>query len=383
MPGPAPTAQDRTAEDDLLLETVRRFARSELAPRAAALDEGGGSVAEHLPRLAALGILGMNLPERWGGAGLPARVLAGAVAEIACACAATASMVTAHFLTVDAILLAGDDAFRERYLPAAAAGRALGAFALTEPQTGSNPLEMSTRAVAEHDGVRLRGVKHFISNGSIADFIVIFAKSDPAAGARGIDAFVLDKGTPGLRAAPPEPTMGLRASPICELQVDCLLPATQRLGPPGSGFKTALRALDRGRVEVAAMALGIAAAALEATVAWTKERRIDGHPLAEKQGIQWMLADMATELAAARLLVERASDLRDAGAPFTQEAAMAKLFATEAAGRIADQALQIHGGYGYSRKLPLERYARDVRVLRIYEGTSEIQRNIIARLLLQ
>ena len=371
------------AEDDPLLATVRRFARAELAPRAAALDEGGGSVAEHLPRLAALGLLGMNLPERWGGAGLSARVLASAVAEIAGACASTASMVTAHFLAADAILLAGDDAIRERYLPAAAAGRALGAFALTEPQTGSNPLDMTTRATPEGDGVRLRGVKHFISNGGIADFIVVFAKSDPAAGARGIDAFVLDKGIPGLRAAPPELTMGLRASPICELQFDCLVPAANRLGPPGSGFKTALRALDRGRVEVAAMALGIAGAALDAAVAWAKERRIDGRPLADKQGIQWMLADMATELAAARLLIERAADMRDAGAPFTREAAMAKLFATEAAGRIADNALQIHGGYGYSRKLPLERYARDVRVLRIYEGTSEIQRNIIARLLLQ
>jgi alkylation response protein AidB-like acyl-CoA dehydrogenase len=370
------------AEDDSLLDTVRRFACAELAPRAAALDEGG-SVAEHLPRLAALGLLGMNLPERWGGAGLTARSLAGAVAELARACAATASMVTAHFLAADAILLAGDDAICERYLPAAAAGRALGAFALTEPQTGSNPLDMATSATPEGDGVRLRGVKHFISNGGIADFIVVFAKSDPAAGARGIDAFVLDKGIFGLRAAPPEPTMGLRASPIYELQLDCLVSAAHRLGSPGSGFKTALRALDRGRVDVAAMALGIASAALDAAVAWAKERRIDGHPLADKQGIQWMLADMATELAAARLLIDRAADLRESGAPFTREAAMAKLFATETAGRVVDRALQIHGGYGYSRKLPLERYARDVRVLRIYEGTSEIQRNIIARLLLQ
>src|SRR5262249_27663394 len=227
---------------------------------------GGGARRRRRVRCRAPAAAGRPPPARPESAG--ARVLAGAVTELAGACAATASMVTAHFLAADAILLAGDDAIRERYLPAAAAGRALGAFALTEPQTGSNPLDMTTRATPDGDGVRLRGGKHFISNGGIADFIVVFAKSDPAAGARGIDAFVVDKGSPGLRAAPPEPTMGLRASPICELQIDCLVPATQRLGPPGSGFKAALRALDRGRVEVAAMALGIAAAALEATLAW-------------------------------------------------------------------------------------------------------------------
>jgi butyryl-CoA dehydrogenase len=373
---------DLTVEEATLRDTLRRFAQAELAPRARALDEGDASVAEHLPRLAALGVMGMNLPQEWGGAGLSASALSAAVEEIAAACAATASSVTAHFLATDAILLAGDDDQRRRFLPAAAAGQVLGAFALTEPQAGSDPADLTMQARPDGGGVRLSGVKNFITNGGIADFIVVFAKSDPGVGARGIDAFIVEKGTPGLAAATPEPTMGMRGSPVFELTFDCVVPESSRLGPRGSGFKTAMRVLDRGRIEVAAIALGIARAAFEAAVAWVGERRIDGHPLADKQGIQWMLADMATELEAARLLTRRAAALREQDQPFTREAAMAKLYASEAAGRIADRALQMHGGYGYSRNLPLERYARDARVLRIYEGASEVQRNIIARAVL-
>ncbi len=373
---------DFTPEDRALAETVRKFAEARLAPRAAALDQGG-SVVEHLPALAAQGILGMNLPESWGGAGASALAMVLAVEEIASACAATASTVTAHFLASDAILLAGGDELKRRYLPGVAAGERVGAFALTEPVGGSDPAEMRCRLAADADALRLTGTKHFISNAGFADFLVVFAQGDPSAGARGIEAVVVDRTSPGVAVSSPEPTMGLRASHIYEVSFDCKVVESQRLGPARSGFKTALRTLDRGRIEVAAEALGIARAAFQAARDWSKQRKVRGGSLAELQGIQWMLAEMATSLEAARLLTYRAASLRQAGLPFTREAAMAKLQATEAASTIADMALQIHGGYGYSRRLPLERYLRDARALRIYEGASEIQRNIIARMVLQ
>ncbi len=374
---PAPTA------DDLAIrESVRRFARDELAPRAALFDETGSFVGAHLPGLAALGIMGLNLPEEWGGAGASALGLAGAVEEIAAACAATASMVTAHFLATDAILIAGSPEQKRRYLPGAAAGERLGAFALTEPGAGSSPADMTTTAVESAEGWRLTGTKHFISNAAEADFIVVFARSGSAGPRPIVDAFILDKGMPGLGFGPPEPTMGLRGGHIFEITLDCRVPAGQRLGEAGAGFRTAMRVLDRGRIEVAAMALGICQAAMAAALDWARQRHVEGRPLAERQGVQWMLADMATEVEAARLLTYRAAALRQAGAPFTKAAAMAKLAASETAGRVVDRALQLHGGYGYSRRLPLERLARDARILRIYEGASEIQRNIIARLIL-
>ncbi len=373
---------DLAAEEEALLESVRRFARARLAPRARELDETGEFAGAHLPELAALGVMGLNLPERWGGAGVSPVALFHAVAALAGACGSTASMVTAHFLATDAILIGGDEAQAARWLPDAAAGRTLGAFALTEPRAGSNPSDMTTRALPEPDGYRLTGVKHFISNAGQADFIVVFAKTDPGAGHRGISAFIVDARDPGVTVGRPERTMGLKAGHVFEVSFDCVMPRASRLGPEGSGFRTAMKVLDNGRVEIAACCIGIAESALEAALAWSKERRVDGAPIAGLQGIQWMLADMATELEAARLLGLRAATLRGTGGRFTREASMAKLFASEAAGRVADRALQIHGGYGYSRDLPIERYARDLRVMRIYEGSSEIQRNIIARLLL-
>ncbi len=242
---------------------------------------------------------------------------------------------------------------------------------------------MTMRATPEGAGYRLTGVKHYITNGGVADFVVVFAKTDPSAGHRGIGAFVVDRGTPGFSAAPPEKTMGLRASHIFELAFDCVVPAANLIGPPDGGFRTAMSVLDRGRVEIAAMALGISRAALDAALAWAKQREVSGRKIGEFQAIGWMLADMASELEAARLLTWRAAGLRQRGAAFACEAAMAKLFASEAAARISDLALQIHGGYGYTRALPLERYVRDARILRIFEGTSEIQRSIIARALLR
>jgi butyryl-CoA dehydrogenase len=371
-------------EDEIaVIETIRRLAIEMLAPEAARVDETAAFPKAQLDALARLGVLSMNLPERWGGSGISALAFSSCVEAIAGACGSTASALTAHFLATDAVLIGGDDAIRERYLPDAAAGKLLGAFALTEPRAGSNPADMKCRAVVVGDHYHLSGVKHFISNGGIADFIVVFAITDPAAGHRGISAFVVDKGTPGLTAGTPERSMGLKGGHIFELSFDCRVPAANRLGAEGSGFRTAMKVLDNGRIEVAAMCLGIGQAALDAALGWVHQREIGGEKLHAYQGIQWMLADMAVQLRAARLLVEDSARKRSNAQSFSLESSMAKLFASEAAGRIADLALQIHGGYGYIRDLPLERYTRDLRIMRIYEGSSEIQRNIIARHLLQ
>ncbi len=372
-----------TADEIAAVETIRRLATDMLAPQAAAVDEAASFPKAQIDALAELGVLGMNLPEAWGGPGLSASALAASVEAIAGACASTASAVTAHFLATDAILIGGDDAIRQRYLPRAAAGELLGAFALTEPRAGSNPADMRCRATptgdGHHHGYHLSGVKHFISNGGVADFIVVFAITDPVAGHRGISAFVVDRDTPGLTAGSPERTMGLKGGHVFELSFDCHIPAANRLGAEGTGFRTAMKVLDNGRIEVASMCLGLAQSALDAAIAWTREREIGGQKLGEYQGIQWMIADMATQLRAARLLTEDAARKRGSGARFSMEASMAKLFASETAGRVADLALQIHGGYGFVRDLPLERYVRDLRIMRIYEGSSEIQRTIIAR----
>ena len=357
---------------------LERFASEELAPKAAATDESGVFVHDQLRALAATGMMGANLPEAWGGADISAQALLRAVGVVAGGCGSTVSALTAHYLATDSILLGGDDALRARYLPAAAEGRLLGAFGLTEPAAGSDPADMRTRASREGEGYRLKGRKCFISNGGVADFVVVYAVTDPAARHRGISAFVVDKGTPGFVPGRAERTMGLRAGHVWELDFDLWLPAAQRLGDEGTGFRTAMKVLDNGRLEVAAMCIGIARAALSAATAWAKTRIIGGEPLANRQGIRWQLADMALDLRASELLALEAARQRQAGMRFSEAASMAKLHASEMAHRVTDGALQIHGGYGYTRDFPLERHARDVRIMRIYEGSSEIQRNIIA-----
>ncbi|HXH02036.1 MAG TPA: acyl-CoA dehydrogenase family protein [Candidatus Competibacteraceae bacterium] len=372
------------SDDELALtESARQVAQEVLAPRARAYDESAEFCRANLDELARLGFWGLNLPERYGGIDASSIAISLIIEQVSGACAATASSLTAHFLATDSILIGGSEEQRREWLPRAADGRVLGSFGLTEPGAGSNPVEMSTRAVREGDGWRLSGVKHYITNGGEADFVVVYAKTDPSAGHRGISAFLVPRGTPGMQAARPEPTMGLKASHIFELSFDCWLPAAALLGQEGQGFKTAMAVLDRGRVEVAAMAVGISQAALDATVAWVKERRIGGQALGDYQGVQWMLADMHAQLEAARLLTYKAAQLRDSGGRFSTESAVAKLVASEAAAKITDSALQLHGGYGYTRALPLERYVRDARILRIFEGASEVQRMIIARSLLR
>ncbi|MFX0546586.1 acyl-CoA dehydrogenase family protein [Roseovarius sp. S1116L3] len=372
------------SEDErAVIDQIDRFAAEVLAPEAARLDEEALFATRHLPAMAEMGLLGMNLPEEYGGIGLSGPALYAAVETIAGACGSTASMLTAHFLATDSLLLGADEAMRARVLPDAAAGKTLGAFALTEPQAGSNPADMSTFAVREGNGYRIKGSKCFISNAGAADFMVVYAKTDRGAGARGVSAFLVEpKKTQGIDIAPNERTMGLKGGHVFGLSLDCHVPCENLLGPEGSGFKTAMKVLDNGRIEVAAQATGIAAAAQKAAISYAKERKVGGHPIADFQGLQWMLADNATELAAARALAMQAAVKRDSGERFSTESAFAKLYASEAAWRIADRALQIHGGYGYTRDFPLERYLRDLRIFRIYEGSSEIQRTIIARGLL-
>lgn len=374
---------DWNDDEAAILDQIARFAEGVLAPRAAELDETATFATCHLPAMAELGLMGLNLPEKDGGLGLSGPALYRAVELVAGACGSTASMLTAHYLATDSLHLGGDEALQQRFLPQAAAGR-LGAFALTEPQAGSNPADMRTIARREGDGYRLRGTKCFISNAAAAEFMVVYAKTDPGAGARGVSAFVVEpRATPGIAFGPAERTMGLRGGHVFAVSLDdCLVPAENRIGAEGTGFRTAMKVLDNGRIEVAAQATGIAGAALRAAVAYAKERQVGGHPIADFQGLQWMLADCANDLAAARALGLAAARLRGTGARYSSESAHAKLFASEAAWRIADRALQIHGGYGYCRDFPVERYLRDLRIFRIYEGSSEIQRSIIARGLL-
>jgi len=372
-----------TPDDQGVADAVARFATDVLAPRAREIDERALSVTCHVPQLAALGVMGMNLPEHLGGAGVTPTAMLLSLVEIARACAATSSMIGAHYLGTDAVLIGGSAEQHQRFLPRAASGEWLAGFALTEPRGGSHPADLRTRAVREGDHYRIDGVKHFISNAREAQFLVVFAKTDPDAGARGVSAFVVQTNTPGITVSSPEKLMGIQGAHAFEVAFEGVhVPAGHRLGAEGSGFKTAMKVLDNSRLDVAATALGIAEAAIADATRWMKDRLVGGEPLAGKQGLQWMLADMKLRLEASWALTLQALALRQAGQPFTLQSAMAKLHASEMVGFVADAALQIHGGYGYTREMPLERYVRDARILRIYEGSSEVQRNIIARTLL-
>jgi len=367
-------------EDDLALyEVVKKFSDTELKPLAREVDENASFVSKQIPMLAELGLMGMNLPELWGGPGISPIALYLAVEAIAAGCGSTVSMLTAHFLATDSILLGGDDDLKGRYLPDAASGQKLGCFGLTEPRAGSNPADMKTRAVKTDSGYRVTGVKHFITNAGHADFIVLYCITDPEKAHRDISALVVDLNSDGISIGKPEDTMGLKGGHIFEVSFDSVLvPLDNLLGEEGTGFKTAMKVLDNGRAEVAAMCTGIAGAALREAVDWSEQRQIGGQALRTYQGVAWQLADMATQLDAARLLGLRAASKRKLGVRFSKEASMAKLFCSEMAARVTDGALQIHGGYGYTREIALERYVRDVRIMRIFEGSSEVQRSIIA-----
>lgn len=368
-------------EQEMFRRMVREFAEKEVAPRAAETDETGQFPWPIVEKMAALGLMGLPIPEEYGGAGADTVSYAIAVEEIARACGSTAITLAAHVsLACKPLLLFGSEEQKRKYLVPLAQGRWLGAFGLTEPGAGSDAGACKTTAYLDGDEWVINGQKCFITNGSIADVVLIAAVTDKSAGTRGISNFIVPKGAPGFRPGRDEVKMGLRGSVTSELFFeDCRIPAENILGEPGQGFKQFLITLDEGRISIGAMALGLAQAAFEASVRYSKERVQFGQPIAKFQAIQWMLADTATELDAARLLVYRAAWLKDQGREFTKEAAMAKLFASEVAERACYRAIQIHGGYGYMREYGVERMYRDQRLCAIGEGTSEIQRLVIAR----
>ncbi len=373
-----------TEAQRLIRDAVREFAEHELAPIAGELDRLKQFPEKPLQRLAELGILGMTVPQQYGGAG--ADTVSGCLAlmEISRACASTAVAVSLHnTLTCEIVFHHGTETQRQRYLPSLCRGEILGAFSLTEPTSGSDAAGLRMTAVRTGDHYVLNGTKMFVTNGSRAGAIILFASTDLSRGDKGITAFLIEPSFPGFRVGKREEKMGLRASDTAELVLeDCRVPVENRIGEEGEGFKIALSALDHGRAGIAAQAVGIAQACLDAALRYAKERRQFGQPIAQFQAIQWKLANMATEIEAARLLTLRAAALKDRNLPCTTQASMAKLFASEMANRAAYESLQIHGGYGYLQDFPLERYARDARVLTIYEGTSEIHRLIVSRDLL-
>jgi butyryl-CoA dehydrogenase len=376
---------DLSPEQKMIRDTARDLATREIAPAAAEIDRTHAFPRKIFERLGELGLLGIMVPEKFGGAGMDALSYAVALEEIARACASTAvAMSVQSSLVAAPILKEGTDAQRARWLPELAAGKQIGCFALSEPEAGSDAKAQKTRAVRDGDRWVLNGTKNFITNGPVADLAIVIANTDPPKGARGITAFIVPTTTPGLSFGPPDDKLGIRGAPSAQLFLaDCAVGEDARLGPEGEGFKIAMRALDGGRIGIAAQALGIARAAMEDAVRYARERKTFGQPIAEHQAIQFKLADMRTEIEAARMLLWRAAVKKDAGAAYSTEAAMAKLFASEVANRAAKEAVQIFGGYGYLRDFPAERHFRDAKITEIYEGTSEIQRLVIASALLK
>jgi alkylation response protein AidB-like acyl-CoA dehydrogenase len=368
-------------EQRMVRDMVHDVAQKEIAPRAAETDKTEQFPAENIRKMAELGLMGLPYPEEYGGGGGDYLSYAIAVEEIARACGSTALIYAAHVsLGCGPIYYFGSEAQKQKWLPRLCSGQGLGAFGLTEPEAGSDAGATRTTAVRDGDSYILNGSKMWITSGAIADVVNCTAKTDPAASTRGISCFLVEKGMPGFIPGKNEPKLGLKGSVTSALSFEnCRVPAENLLGKEGEGFKQMLITLDGGRISIGAMALGLAQAALDEATRYAKERVQFGRPIAEFQAIQWMLADMATEIDAARLMVYRAAAMRDAGLRYTKEAAMAKLFASEVAERAAFKAVQIHGGYGYSREYPVERIYRDQRLCSIGEGTSEIQRLVIAR----
>jgi len=360
---------------------VRQFVEKELKPRASKIDREGEFPWDIIKKLGKLGLMGMTVPREYGGAGIDRVSYMLALEEIARVCGSTAITVEAHnSLGVGHIYEKGTEEQRRKYLPMLTSGEHIAAWALTEPNAGSDAASIQTTAILEGNEWVINGTKHFITSGSIASVVVVMAKTDKNKGAKGISAFIVEKGTPGLKYGVEEDKLGLRGSVTSELIFeDCRVPKENLLGEINMGFIGAMNILDRGRTAIGAMSVGIAQGALEQSIAYAKQREQFGRPISKFQAIQWMIADMATEIEAARLLVMRAAYLEDKGERFTREAAMAKLFASEMATRTARKAIQIHGGYGYMRDFPLERFFRDVKLCEIGEGTSEVQRMVIAR----
>jgi butyryl-CoA dehydrogenase len=368
-------------EQRMVRDMVHDFAQKEVAPRAALVDKTEEFPAENIRQMAELGLLGLPYPEEYGGGGGDYLSYAIAVEEIARACGSTGLIYAAHVsLGCGPIYSFGSKEQKQVWLPRLCTGKGLAAFGLTEPEAGSDAGATRTTAVRDGEEYVLNGSKMWITSGAIADVVTCTAKTDLEAGTRGISCFLVEQGTPGFLPGKNEPKMGLKGSVTSALSLEnCRVPANNLLGAEGEGFKQMLNTLDAGRISIGAMALGLGQTALDEAVRYAKERVQFGQPIAKFQAIQWMIADVATELDAARLMVYRAAARKDAGLRFTREAAMAKLYASEVAERAAFKAIQIHGGYGYSREYPVERIYRDQRLCTIGEGTSEIQRLVIAR----
>lgn len=367
-------------EHRMLQRTVREFAEAEVRPLARQLDETGQFPHETFRKAAALGLTGVALPESVGGAGFDHIAYTIVIEEISRVCGSTGVILSVqNSLYCDPVFRFGTEEQKKKFLVPFARGEKIGCYALTEPQAGSNAAALATRAVRRGDRYIVNGTKAWITNGAVADAALVYVNTDPAQGEKGITALLVERGTPGFQIGREEKKMGLNATACCELAfTDCEVPVANRLGEEGQGYKIALSTLDGGRIGIAAQAVGIAQGAFEAALRYAQQRHAFGHPIAEFQAIQFMLADMATEIEAARLLTRRAAWKQDTGQRFTLEASIAKLFASEMATRVTHRAIQIHGGYGYSREYPVERAYRDARVTEIYEGTSEIQRLIIA-----
>lgn len=372
-----------TEEQRLIRDTARSYAREHIAPHAAQWDREATFPAEALAGLAELGFYGMLVPEQHGGCDIGYVAAALVLEEIGVADAACSTIVSVTNSVGCMPLLQYGTAQQQRdFLSPLARGEKLAAFCLTEPQAGSDASGLKTRAERQGDSYVLNGTKQFITSGKNADLAIVFAVTDPTAGKRGISAFVVPTDTPGYRVASVEAKMGQRASDTCQIVFEhCSIPAVNLLGDEGQGYKIALGNLEGGRIGIAAQCIGIARAALEAATLYSREREAFAKPLAEHQAVAFKLADMATQIAAARQLTLHAAALKDAGEPCLSEASMAKLFASEMAERVCSDAIQIHGGYGYLQDFPVERYYRDVRACQIYEGTSEVQKMVISRAL--
>jgi butyryl-CoA dehydrogenase len=373
-------------DEQLMIQAmVREFARKVLAVTAAERDRTKAFPAENLKKMGELGLMGMMVPMAYGGEGADTLGYVAALAEVAYACAATAVVMSVHnSIVCESILRFGTEDQKQRYLKPLATGRRIGAFALTEPHAGSDPVSQSTTAVRDKGTYIINGSKRFTTTGKNSGVVIVTAKTDEGQRHKGISAFIVEKNTPGLVVGREEEKMGLRASDTTDLIFeDCRVPEENRLGREGDGFKIAMTALDGGRIGIAAQSVGVAQAAFDATVKYVKQREQFGRKISKFQGLRWTIADMATEIEAARQLMYVAAAMKDRGEKFTAQASMAKLFASEMVNRVTAQAIQLHGGYGFTQDYPVERYYRDARVFTIYEGTSEIQRVVISNEILK
>ncbi len=373
-----------TEEQKMIQALARDFAEKEVRPIAEGIDREARFPRETVRRMGELGLMGIAVPEAWGGGGGDTVAYAVALEEVSRACASHAVVMTVNnSLYCEPVARYGTDEQKARFLTPFASGQKIGCFSLTEPEAGSDATNQSTLARREGDAYLLDGRKIFVSNGREADAALVFAQTDRTKGPRGISAFLVEKGTPGFTVVKTEEKLGIRASDTAEFLFEgCRVPASSRLGEEGQGFRIAMTTIDGGRIGIGAQAVGIAVAAYEAAVAYARERKSFGVPIGQHQMVQWMLADMATGIEAARLLTLRAACLKDRGEPFGPEAAMAKLFASETAMRVATDAVQVHGGYGFIKEYQVERHFRDAKITQIYEGTSQIQKLVIARHLL-